>query len=404
VFRAVEQPPAAATGASAHQGDQAAHLTAAAQAAGTPTEVPPAATIAPTHNQAQPPQYQGAPPPGWGDPGSYGVRPASGEHARIGLDAGLAQGFRQERFTTEVKPQPRSGWRKAVLTSTFGLINLGESKIERIDRERGEKIMANIPRTEFIFAVMGPRGGVSKTTTTAAIGSMFARLRGAEVVVIDADPNDGNLASRVNPEATHTFADVLADKRINGVNDIRSYTRRNAAQLDVLAGCTKLVNPAVYNRETLLNTINVLRSGYRIIGIDCGQNLGDELFSAVLDVATALVIVTGDQIDSAESALKHYDRLGAHGRSELRNRSFLLISDRSPKPNKLVRNGIENLVSTTVWKDPAHVPFDEHLHEAGVINLGLLQKATFRSYLEATARLASWYGLPPIPLPPGRRS
>lgn len=322
----------------------------------------------------------------------------------VGLGASLSRELRQERFTTAVKPQPRSGWRRALLRSTFGLINPGESKTERIDREYAEQIAANIPRTELVFAVVSPRGGVSKTTTTAAIGSVLAEIRGAEVVVIDADPNDGNLASRVNPDAQHTFADMLRDRSIGGVNDIRNYTKRNAAQLDVLAGSRELVRPAVYDKATLLNTVNVLRNGYRIIGIDCGQNLGDELFSAVLNIATAMIVVTGDQFDSAASALTHYDRLQALGRTELRDRSFLLISDRSPKPNRKLRAEIMQSVSTTVWRDPAHVPFDPHLAEATVIDLDQLNKKTYRAYLAAAARLSQWYGLPPIPLPkPPRR-
>lgn len=81
----------------------------------------------------------------------------------VGLGGSLSRELRQERFTTAVKPQPRSGWRRALLRSTFGLINPGESKTERIDREYAEQIGANIPRTELVFAVVSPRGGVSKT-------------------------------------------------------------------------------------------------------------------------------------------------------------------------------------------------------------------------------------------------
>ena len=334
----------------------------------------------------------------FGQPGEPAPQHSAGPAAPVvGLGSSLSRELRQERFTTSVKPQPRSGWRRALLRSTFGLINPGESKTERIDREHAEQVGANIPRTELVFAVVSPRGGVSKTTTTAAVGSILAEIRGAEVVVVDADPNDGNLAGRVNPDAQHTFADMLRDRTIGGVNDIRNYTKRNAAQLDVLASSRELVRPPVFDRASLFNTVNVLRNGYRIIGIDCGQNLGDELFSAVLDIATAMIVVTGDQFDSAESALKHYDRLQALGRTELRERSFLLISDRSPKPNKKLRAEMVQSVSNTVWRNPIHIPFDQHLAEATVIDLDQLNKKTYRAYLAAAARLSAWYGLPPIP-------
>lgn len=38
----------------------------------------------------------------------------------VGLGGSLSRELRQERFTTAVKPQPRSGWRRALLRSTFG--------------------------------------------------------------------------------------------------------------------------------------------------------------------------------------------------------------------------------------------------------------------------------------------
>ncbi|PQM45302.1 ESX-1 secretion-associated protein EspI [Mycobacterium talmoniae] len=325
--------------------------------------------------------------------------------AAAGFDASLAENLRQEAFTTEVKPRPQSGWRKVVLAGTFGLINPGESKAEREDRERVDQIRANIARGAFIFAVISPRGGVSKTTTTAALGSMFAKLRGAEAIAIDANPNEGNLASRVNPQAQHTFADILRERnQLRGnLNDIRMYTARNVAQLDVLAASTAYIDPATYSPRTLIDTIDVLRTGYRIIGIDCGQTINDDVTAAILDLVTTVVVVTGVGFDSGRAALRTHDWLLAHGRHELLQRSLLLVSDRSPAPNPRILDSLHEAVSGIVWKDPIYVPYDPHLAEATVLNLDQLQKPTYRAYLAATARLASHYGAPPLPVDGQRR-
>lgn len=242
---------------------------------------------------------------------------------------------------------------------------------------------------------MSPRGGVSKTTTTAALGSIFAQLRGAEVVAVDANPVEGNLASRINPEASATFDDLLRDRSIvGGVNDIRSYTRRNASHLDVLASSTAHINPATFTPRTLVDTLSILRRGYRVIGIDCGQDVNDDTVATILDVVTALVVVTNVQFDSGRAALRLHDRLLAHGRSQLLQRSFLVMSDRCPVPNLRARAKIEEIVSGMLWKDPLYVPYDPHLMEATVINLEQLGKPTYRAYLEAAARLSAWYGQP----------
>ncbi|ART74355.1 hypothetical protein BTO20_37690 (plasmid) [Mycobacterium dioxanotrophicus] len=312
---------------------------------------------------------------------------------------GLAANLRQEAFTTELKPKPESGWRKALLKTTFGLVNLGPSRLERVDRERKEQVGANIPRTEFVYAVLSPRGGVAKTTTTAALGSIFADVRGAEVIVIDANPNKGNLASRVNPDATATFADILRDRRqIRGVNDIRTYAKRNAVHLDVLAGDQNNRNPQVYDPQSLVNTVDVLRSGYRVIGIDVGQNLQDPVVAQILDIVTAVVVVSGLQYGSGKAAVGMYDWLVEHGRADLVQRSTLLISDRHPEPNKAFRGSLEENVAATVWRDPVYVPYDEHLYEDTVIDVRQLAKPTYRAYLEAAARLSSFYGQPALPL------
>lgn len=314
------------------------------------------------------------------------------------LADGLAAKFRQESFTTEVKPKPQSGWRKAVLKSSFGMINPGESRAERVDRERRDQVGANIPRTEFIFAVMSPRGGVAKTTTTAALGSVFAKVRGAEVIAIDANPNKGNLASRINPDATATFDDLLRDRRIQGVNDIRTYAKRNAVHLDVLAGDERNVRPAVYQPNTFTDTVNVLRRGYRIIGIDVGQNLQDAVVARILDTVTAVVVVSGLQYGSGKAAVGMYDWLVENGRADLVQRSTLVISDRHPEINKDFRAGLEENLASTLWKDPVCVPYDHHLYEDTVIDVNRLAKPTYRAYLEIAARLSSFYGQPALPL------
>lgn len=367
----------------------------------------------PRVNYAPPQANYGPPPPNYGpaqfnyeapQTGWAHYNPESGAHraaafdspAAAALGASLASSLQQEAFSTPPKPRPQSGWRKGVLKSSFGLINPGESPTEREDRHRIECIRANIPREAFVYAVMSARGGVSKTTTTAAIGSVFARVRGAEVVGLDACRDEGNLASRVNPAAKHTFEDILRNRQgLRGdLNNLRVYTKSNDVHFDVLAASEAHVDPATYDPQTLTETVDVLRTAYRVIGIDCGQNIHDPVTSAILDLATAVVVVTGVQFDSGYAALRLYDWMRANGRTELLNRSVLVMSDRSPKAAPQVRAAVEEAVNGMVWENPIYVPYDPHLHEAGVIRLEALRRPTYRAYLAAAGRLSEFYGLP----------
>lgn len=333
--------------------------------------------------------------------GGYTQDPRAQEVNSVAAAGGLTQSFRQERHTTVTKPQPQSGWRHAVLVSTFGLVNPGESKIEREDRERTERVRANVSPT-FVFAVVGGRGGASKTTTTAGLGTMFAKCRGGgEAIVLDANPDEGNLASRVNPEARHTFVDVLKDPNIGSRSAVRKYAATSpTSQLDVLASSEDLIDPPVYDPDSLTRTIRTLSNVYNVIGIDCGNDFRSDLVGRILDMATAVVVVSGVQFDSGKAALRVYDYLVNTGRGELVQRSFLMMSERTPATQKALRADIEDTLSPTLWKDPLYVPYDPHLYEASVIDVGQLQRDTVRAYLAGAAKLSDWYGAPPIPLRP----
>lgn len=241
-----------------------------------------------------------------------------------------------------------------------------------------------------------------KTTTTAGLGSMFAKCRGGgEAIVLDADPDEGNLASRVNPEARHTFVDLLMDPNIGSRSAVRKYAGTSAtSQLDVLASSEDLVRPAVYDPDSLTRTIRTLSNVYNVIGIDCGNDFRSPLVQRVLDMVTAVVVVSGVQVDSGKGALRMYDYLVSTGRTELVQRSFLMMSEHTPATQKALRADIENIVSTTLWKDPLYVPYDPHLYEASVIDVDQLKSDTARAYLAGAAKLSDWYGAPPIPLNP----
>ncbi len=333
--------------------------------------------------------------------GGYTQDPRAQEVNSVAAAGGLTQSFRQERHTTVTKPEPQSGWRHAVLVSTFGLVNPGESKIEREDRLRTERVRANVSPT-FVYAVIGGKGGSMKTTTTAGLGSMFAKCRGGgEAIVLDADPDEGNLASRVNPEARHTFVDLLMDPNIGSRSAVRKYAGTSAtSQLDVLASSEDLVRPAVYDPDSLTRTIRTLSNVYNVIGIDCGNDFRSPLVQRVLDMVTAVVVVSGVQVDSGKGALRMYDYLVSTGRTELVQRSFLMMSEHTPATQKALRADIENIVSATLWKDPLYVPYDPHLYEASVIDVDQLKSDTARAYLAGAAKLSDWYGAPPIPLHP----
>ncbi|WP_131818722.1 MinD/ParA family ATP-binding protein [Mycobacteroides abscessus] len=336
---------------------------------------------------------QGRPPhPLTAAPGSFG-----------GATGGqLASDFRKESYTEEAKPKPRSGWRKAILRTSFGAVNLGESRSEREEREWTESVQANMPQDHLVYMVVSPRGGVAKTTTTVGTASTFSMVRSAEVVAVDCNPAAGNLSDRVTEEATSSFVDLLNDRSAYGhLNRIRKYTKQNkVSKLDVLASPRQEgLEPPRYDPHTLYQTVEVLKTGYRIICLDPGNDLYSPLIQSMLDIVQAVVVVTDVGMGGARAANVVYKWLN-HYHPQLLHRSFLVMSDKEETAHPERRSLIEEAFVNTPWKDPSYVPYDPHLNLATEIDMDKLGKSTRRAYLQVANRLTQWYGHPPIPRRP----
>ena len=105
---------------------------------------------------------------------------------------------------------------------TFKLINTGESPDEQVLRNLNTTVGGHL-RGTYSVVVLGGKGGVGKTTTTAAVGSTFASLRNDKTIAIDNPDRALQLADRIDPGATNSFKDVLTDPDLQRYSDIRSH-------------------------------------------------------------------------------------------------------------------------------------------------------------------------------------
>lgn len=360
-------------------------------------QIPPWQTNAPTMN---PPA---APSAAWGQPPAPSAPPPASYGDPSELATGLGSIDAKALGSKDAVIEPKRGWRRGLYLSTFKLINPGESPIERLERDLRAQTARVITGT-FIFAIYNPKGGSTKTTSTAGVGLTFADVRGTEVIVIDANPNKGKLAPRLDPTAQSNHQEMLravnsADEYHQDISQVRAHTGRSG-DLDVLPGVgDDMENPVTYTPESLLETITVLRrKGYKVIGIDCGNSSTDPVTRLVLNIATALIVPAELRQDSVHDAKATFKWLAESGRAGLLGRSFLMLSDTMPKTSKDRLAAAEQVFEKTIWKEPIVVPFDPHLEPAGQIHLDQMQRETRLAHLKATAKLSKWYGLPPVPV------
>src|SRR5262249_30724300 len=114
---------------------------------------------------------------------------------------------------------PQRGWRRGVYALTR--INFGLSRDEKYEIELRTRIRRRL-RGSYEIGVVGLKGGAGKTTVTAALGSVFAQVRGDRILAVDADQAAGNLADRVGRQSAATIADLLANDALSHYNDIRA--------------------------------------------------------------------------------------------------------------------------------------------------------------------------------------
>lgn len=304
--------------------------------------------------------------------------------------ATFAERIRPDDLVPVRKTVPGSGWRRALYRASFGLINLGPSPDDRRQAEL-EAVIRGPLYGNFKIGVMG-KGGVGKTTVSAAIGSVLAELRqDVRVVAVDADTAFGKLGSRVDPRAQGSFWELAGDQHLDTFADVRNHLGCNAAGLFVLAGEAtparrRVLDPAIYREATAR-----LDRHFTISVIDCSSTMDSPVTQEVLRDLDALVVVSSPWVDGAAAAGQTLDWLAARGMTNLLQRTVVLLNDSDGHADKRTRKVLAHQFSAH-GQHVIEVPFDGQLRPGGVIDgTGLMSSATRRKFVEVVAALAGFF-------------
>jgi MinD-like ATPase involved in chromosome partitioning or flagellar assembly len=356
-----------------------------------------AAPPAPLSPQPALPQIATAPinqpptPPFPPAPGSLPVQFPGPALPATPLGFQASQDLTSERLVRRAEPVARTGWRKTVRQASAGLIKPAPGKSEAHRLELLEQIHAPLHGCHRI-AVISLKGGVGKTTTTAALGATLAWNRGDRVIAVDANPDAGTLGRRVRRETGATIRDMLqALPSIESYIDMRRFTSQGPSRMEILAND---VDPAVsttFNDEDYRRIIDALQRQYSIILTDSGTGLLYSAMRGVLQVADQLIVVSTPSVDGGNSASTTLDWLIAHGYQDLVARALTVISGVRPSSKDF---DLDQLVTHFAARCRAVVaiPFDAHLSTGAEIDLDQLRPATADAYLELAAHVAQGFG------------
>ncbi|HVQ98962.1 MAG TPA: MinD/ParA family protein [Mycobacterium sp.] len=290
--------------------------------------------------------------------------------------------------------QPTRGWRRLVLTATFGMVNLGPSAQERQEAEY-EAVIGSVLRGNYKVGVLG-KGGVGKTTVAASVGSIFAQLRRQDrVVAVDADTAFGRLSSRIDPMASGSYWELTGDANLRSFADVSAKVGTNSAGLYVLAGDPavgprRVLDPAIY-REAVLR----LDRHFTISIVDCGSSMDAPVTQEALRDLDALIVVSSPWADGASAAAQTMEWLVQHGRTGLLQRSVVVLNDSDGHADRRTRSVLARQF-TERGQRVVEVPFDPHLRPGGVIDVrSEMAQSTRRRFLQIAALVAGYFASRP---------
>jgi len=161
------------------------------------------------------------------------------------------------------------------------------SRLERV-------IQAPLLRRCVTIAVMSPKGGVGKTTTTALLGALFALLRRDRIVAVDTNPDFGSLGRSLAPEH-QVFVDdlleVLDDPQLT-VTALDANLGRGAHGLMVLPSPVDPIRMARLHEDAYEKVVRRLQDLVGVVLMDCGTGLHEATSKAALKTADQVVLVT----------------------------------------------------------------------------------------------------------------
>ncbi|MCA9572213.1 MAG: ParA family protein, partial [Myxococcales bacterium] len=190
----------------------------------------------------------------------------------------------------------------------------------RTNRTTVEKSLPRGDREAVVVAVAAQKGGVGKTTTTVSLAAAFARYHGLKVLVVDLDPqNHVHLALREQVEVGGgALSEILTDPSCTlEVEEIRAST--SVPELFVTAPDPDLLHAEdgmahrIGKEMVLRRALEVTRTHYDIILLDCPPNMGTLTINGLVAADTVLVPAQASMlaVSGIDGLFRTLDEVGA---------------------------------------------------------------------------------------------
>jgi MinD-like ATPase involved in chromosome partitioning or flagellar assembly len=294
--------------------------------------------------------------------------------------------------TRTIRPAPQGGFNRFLYDASFHLVNLGDSAKVRAHRAMSERIQRRFEGGARFVPVLTRKGGVGKTTVTTLLGMALADARDDRIIAIDANPDRGTLAERVDRQTRETVRDVVVKaKSIAGYTDFSQFVSRDETRLDILASDTDPTLSEAFDADDYEVVADLAARFYSLVLTDCGTGIVHSVMRATLERADSIVVVSGGSVDEARLASETLTWLEANGYGALVRNAVVAINLATQGSHLVKVDEIEAHFQSRV-REIVRIPYDPQLAAGSVVHWRDLRPVTQYAARELAALVVE--GLP----------
>jgi putative peptide zinc metalloprotease protein len=320
----------------------------------------------------RPPTQAASGPPAQKEPatGARPLQPPPGHEPPLGEGAGMTR--------SDVYTRPMAGGRATdgpmgrLATWMREHLSTADQRKERtLDDALKARVTITRPNT---IAVLSPKGGVGKTTTTFLLGNLLAGHLNLRAVAIDANPDFGTLAALAPDElrSERSLADVIgAHKRLDTIADLSPYVSRLPTGLHILGAPARAEVMAEMTPNLYGQLITLLSRYYEVILLDLGTGITDQIATFAIEQADQMMVITTPEWVTAANVLGALRYLS--------NENATLVLNQADPRNQGKREVIEANFRRQSLSSRVTIPYDERLRtmlDSGSYDLDRLSRAT----------------------------
>ncbi|MBH0115331.1 MinD/ParA family protein [Salinibacterium sp. NG253] len=289
---------------------------------------------------------------------------------------------------------PEGFFQELVYAATFHLVNLGDSyRVKERKALEARVTKTFVGGTRFV-PVLTRKGGVGKTTITALLGMALADTREDRIIAIDANPDRGTLAERIDKQTRATVRDVvMRAESLHTFSEFQTVVSRDETRLDVLASDTDPHVSEAFDENDYNVVADMAERFYSVAITDCGTGIVHSVMRATLQRADSIVIVSGGSVDEARLASETLTWLESNGHEDLVKNAVVAINTATQGTNLVKLEEIEAHFKSRV-REIVRVPYDPSLATGSVVHYRDLNRLTKAAARELAAVVMD--GLPAV--------